>query len=157
VQDRDTAPAHLRLPDERSGLWPQQAAALGPSPADDQRLILLAEDDEDIVELVSFRLERSGYRVARAHDGEEAVRLAHELRPLLAIFDVSMPNMTGIEATRSLRDDPSTAALPIILLTAHAAGSDLAAGMEAGATAYVTKPFSPQELSSRVASVLGDV
>ena len=67
-----------------------------------------------------------------------------------------MPNMTGLEATRSLRADPATATLPIILLTARAGKGDVDAGIEAGATAYVTKPFSPQELSSRVASVLGD-
>ena len=135
---------------------PQRAAASTPGASAYEPLILLAEDDEDIVELVSFRLERSGYRVARAHDGAEAVGLVQELRPDLAVFDISMPVMSGLEATRILRDDPATASLPIILLTARVTPGDIAAGIEAGATAYVTKPFSPQDLSSRIAGVLGD-
>jgi CheY-like chemotaxis protein len=120
-----------------------------------EQLILLADDDEDIMELVSFRLERSGYRVARAHDGAEAVRLVRELHPALAVLDVSMPVMTGLDATVALRADPSTEAIPIILLTARGAPADITAGLAAGATAYVTKPFSPQDLSTRIDSVLG--
>jgi two-component system phosphate regulon response regulator PhoB len=121
------------------------------------RLILLAEDDEDIVELVSVRLERCGYRVVRADNGADAVRLARELHPALAVFDITMPVVSGLEATRSLRadEDPGTAAMPIILLTARAAPGDVAAGLEAGATEYVTKPFSPQDLSRRIDRVLG--
>jgi CheY-like chemotaxis protein len=115
-----------------------------------QPVIVLADDDEDIIKLVSFRLERSGYRVVSVRNGAEAVRLATELLPAVVVLDVSMPVMTGIEATRALRAAPETAGLPIILLTARTAEADVAAGSAAGATAYVTKPFSPQDLARRV-------
>ena len=111
---------------------------------------MLADDDEDILKLVSYRLERSGYRVVSVRNGAEAVRLATELLPAVVVLDVSMPIMTGIEATRLLRAAPETASLPIILLTARAAEADVAAGTAAGATGYVTKPFSPQDLARRV-------
>jgi CheY-like chemotaxis protein len=158
VQEHDSlAPAVLRLPETRGGPLPQQAAALSNRAAATERLILLAEDDEDILDLVSFRLERSGYRIVRARDGAEAVLLAKELRPALAVLDISMPVMTGLEATCALRADPATAAIPIILLTARMTPADVAAGLAAGATAYVTKPFSPQDLSSTIDGVLDDV
>jgi CheY-like chemotaxis protein len=147
------APTQLRLAHGRSGLQPRISAS---ACAGDERLVLLAEDDEDILDLVSFRLERSGYRIVRARDGAEAVLLVKELRPALAVLDVSMPVMTGLEATCALRADPATAEIPIILLTARATPADVAAGVAAGATAYVTKPFSPQDLSSTIDSVLGD-
>lgn len=148
--------ARLRLPGEDADA--PSNAALAPG-ARAGRLILLAEDDEDIVELVSVRLERSGYRVIRADNGADAIRLARELHPALAVFDITMPVLSGLDAIRSLRadEDPETAAMPIILLTARAAPGDVAAGLEAGATEYVTKPFSPQELSRRIDSVLGHV
>jgi DNA-binding response OmpR family regulator len=78
----------------------------------------------------------------------EALQLAASCDPDLAILDVSMPGLSGVEVTRTLREQQAT--FPVILLTAHAREADLAAGEEAGATAYVTKPFSPQELESRV-------
>jgi len=151
--DEDTlTPAPLRHPEAsgRLGVQLQAAAPTG------ERLILLAEDDEDILDLVSFRLERSGYRIVRARDGAEAVLLAQELRPALAVLDVLMPVMTGLEATRALRADPATASMPIVLLTARSSPGDVAAGLAAGATAYITKPFSPQDMSSRIDSVLDD-
>ena len=117
-------------------------------------LVLIADDDEDIVALVSFRLERSGYRVLAVRDGAEAVRLATEARPALAVLDVTMPVLTGLEATRLLRAAPETSALPIILLTARASAADVAAGTAAGATTYVTKPFSPQDLARSVDAIL---
>jgi CheY-like chemotaxis protein len=113
-------------------------------------VIVLADDDEDIIKLVSFRLERSGYRVVSVRNGAEAVRLATELLPAVVVLDVSMPVMNGIEATRALRAAPETAGLAIIVLTARTAEADVAAGSAAGATAYVTKPFSPQDLARRV-------
>jgi DNA-binding response OmpR family regulator len=111
-------------------------------------LVLIADDDPDIRMLVRLRLERSGYTVIAAHDGLEALQLAASCDPDLAILDVSMPGLSGVEVTRTLREQQAT--FPVILLTAHAREADLAAGEEAGATAYVTKPFSPQELESRV-------
>ena len=118
--------------------------------SDQQPVVVLADDDEDIIKLVSYRLERCGYRVVSVRNGVEAVRLATELLPAVVVLDVSMPGMTGIEGTRALRAAPETATLPIILLTARTSEADVAAGTAAGATTYVTKPFSPQELARRV-------
>lgn len=118
-------------------------------------LVLVADDDPDILDLVRFRLERSGYTVATAEDGAEAVRLACELSPALAVLDVMMPSLNGFEVTRRLRGDPATARIPVILLTAKAQDADVQEGFEAGADDYIRKPFSPRELSARVQAVLG--
>lgn len=111
-------------------------------------LVLIADDDPDIRMLVRLRLERSGYTVVAANDGLEALKLATECRPDLVILDVTMPGLTGVEVTRELR--ARTESMPVILLTAHAHEADVDKGAEAGADVYVTKPFSPQELESRV-------
>jgi DNA-binding response OmpR family regulator len=118
-------------------------------------LVLVADDDPDILDLVRYRLERSGYEVATAKDGAEAVRLAGELSPALAVLDVMMPSVDGLEATRRLRGDPATARIPVILLTAKAQDADVQEGFLAGADDYIRKPFSPRELSARVQAVLG--
>ena len=118
-------------------------------------LVLVADDDPDILDLVRYRLERSGYAVATATDGAEAVRLAGELSPALAVHDVMMPSLDGLEATRRLRGDPATAGIPVILLTAKAQDADVQEGFLAGADDYIRKPFSPRELSARVQAVLG--
>jgi DNA-binding response OmpR family regulator len=120
-----------------------------------QPIVLAADDDEDILALVAFRLERSGYTVLQAHDGEQALELARQSTPDLAVLDVMMPKMDGFEVTRRLRADEATSRMPIILLTARAQDSDVAEGFEAGADDYIRKPFSPQELSARVQAVLG--
>jgi DNA-binding response OmpR family regulator len=120
-----------------------------------QPLILIADDDPDILALVSFRLERAGYEVVAAANGEEAVRLALERKPDLAVFDVMMPRVDGYEATRRLRQHEETKRIPIILLTARVQEEDIARGFDAGADDYVKKPFSPQELGARVQAVLG--
>jgi DNA-binding response OmpR family regulator len=111
-------------------------------------LVLVADDDSDILSLVRLRLERSGYSVVSARNGAEALELARERRPRLAILDVAMPELNGLEVTQALRAEHND--LPVILLTARARDTDVAAGAEAGADVYVTKPFSPQELESRV-------
>jgi DNA-binding response OmpR family regulator len=118
-------------------------------------LVLVADDDEDILGLVSFRLERSGYEVAAAKDGEEALRLARELSPALVVLDVMMPRLDGYEVTRRLREDEATRGIPVILLTALAQEADVARGFESGADDYLRKPFSRQELAARVQAVLG--
>lgn len=118
-------------------------------------VVLVADDDPDILMLVSFRLDRAGYDVIQAQDGEEAVRLAVEHEPDLAVLDVMMPKLDGYEATRKLRSHESTSRLPVILLTARVQEADVARGFEAGADDYVKKPFSPQELGARVQAVLG--
>ena len=120
-----------------------------------QPVVLAADDDEDILELVAFRLERSGYTVLRAHDGEEALRLAQEEHPDLVVLDVMMPKLDGFEVTRRLRADAATSSTPIILLTARAQDADVQMGFDAGADDYLRKPFSPQELRARVQAILG--
>ena len=117
-------------------------------------LVLIADDDEDIRALVAFRLERAGYDVVTAGDGEQALRLALEHAPQLAVLDVMMPKLTGLEVTRRLRAEEATSAIPVILLTARVQEADIAAGFEAGAADYIKKPFSPQELRARVEAIL---
>jgi DNA-binding response OmpR family regulator len=119
-------------------------------------MILIADDDEDILELVRLRLSRSGYDTVIARTGAEALEAARQRKPDLALLDVSMPTMNGYEVTAALKADPSTKDIPVILLTARAQTADVANGFEAGADDYITKPFSPQALQIRVAAALGD-
>jgi DNA-binding response OmpR family regulator len=127
----------------------------GDMPDTDQKIVLAADDDEDILELITFRLERSGYAVVQARDGEEAWNLAQAQTPDLAVLDVMMPKLDGFELTRRLRAKPETQRMPIILLTARAQDADVQQGFEAGADDYLRKPFSPQELRARVQAILG--
>jgi DNA-binding response OmpR family regulator len=120
-----------------------------------QPVVLAADDDEDILELVAFRLERSGYTVLKARDGEEALQVARDALPDLAVLDVMMPKLDGFEVTRRIRADGATRRMPVILLTARAQDADVQAGFDAGADDYLRKPFSPQELRSRVQAILG--
>ena len=118
-------------------------------------LVLVADDDPDILALVRFRLERDGYEVLSAPDGETALDLAMARTPDLAVLDVMMPRLDGYEVTRKLREHGPTTTIPIILLTARVQEPDLERGFEAGADDYVTKPFSPQALGERVQAALG--
>jgi DNA-binding response OmpR family regulator len=118
------------------------------------RTVLVADDDPDIQNLVALRLERSGYCVIRASDGQEALDLARRARPDLAVLDITMPRLDGCEVTRTLRANAETAEMPIILLTARVQDDDVEIGLAAGATDYLKKPFSPQELGARVSSIL---
>jgi DNA-binding response OmpR family regulator len=114
----------------------------------DKLLVLVADDDPDIRQLVRLRLERSGYDVISAEDGVGALQLARDRSPDLAILDVSMPNMNGLDVARVLRQE--NAALPVILLTGRVRDEDVLEGANAGVDRYITKPFSPQELESQV-------
>ena len=127
----------------------------GPAVERDQPVVLAADDDEDILELITFRLERSGYTVVQARDGEEAWNLAQANPPDLAVLDVMMPKLDGFELTRRLRANDATSRMPIILLTARAQDADVQQGFDAGADDYIRKPFSPQELRARVQAILG--
>jgi len=119
------------------------------------RKILVADDEEDIRNLVRFGLQRDGYEVITAGDGAEALELVREHRPDLCVLDVMMPKLSGIEVLKQLRTDPALAGLKVILLTSRAQDLDLDRGFEAGADDYVIKPFSPQELRQRVKRTLG--
>ncbi|HKI90903.1 MAG TPA: response regulator [Gaiellaceae bacterium] len=117
-----------------------------------RQLVLAADDDADILLLVRLRLERLGFDVLTAPDGVAALELVRARAPALAILDVSMPFLTGIEVTQTLRDEGSS--VPVILLTARARGADADVGIEAGAIGYVTKPFSTEDLDHAVRKAL---
>ena len=119
-----------------------------------QRLILVADDDADILALVKSVLERSGHEVVAVADGAEALASVRMQRPDLAVLDITMPNVDGLEVLRRLRADLATSSLPVVLLSAQAQEADVKQGFATGATAYVKKPFSPRELVARVAELL---
>lgn len=116
--------------------------------------ILVADNDEDILTLVAFRLERLGHEVILAHDGAEALERIRRELPDLCVLDVMMPRLTGFEVTRRLRQDPATRAISVILLTARMREADVEHGLQVGADAYVRKPFSPKELREQVDALL---
>jgi two-component system, OmpR family, response regulator ResD len=114
-------------------------------------LILVADDDEHIVELVSMYLQRNGYRVEAAYDGSEALNKARELKPDLLVLDIMMPGEDGLQVCRALARQGG---VPIIFLTARSSDIDKIAGLRLGADDYVTKPFNPNELVARVDAVM---
>jgi DNA-binding response OmpR family regulator len=116
--------------------------------------VLVAEDDDDILLLVTTRLQRDGFDVLAASNGSDAIELIRERRPEVAVLDIGMPPPDGLEVVRVVREDAALAGTRLLLLTAKAQESDMRRGMEAGADAYVTKPFSPAELSARVNELL---
>ena len=118
---------------------------------DEPDLILVADDDEHIVELVSMYLTRAGYRVEAAIDGDEALKKTKALKPALLVLDIMMPGPDGLQVCRALRRRSS---VPVILLTARTSDIDKIAGLRFGADDYVTKPFNPDELVARVDAVL---
>lgn len=121
---------------------------------DEQPLIVCADDDADIRELVMFGLENHGYRVVFAADGIEALRLAESWQPSLMILDISMPGLDGLELTRRLRADAGTSGIPVMLLTARVLDADFEQGYSVGADAYITKPFALDHLNSEVERLL---
>jgi DNA-binding response OmpR family regulator len=122
----------------------------------DAPLVLCADDDEDILSLVSLRLRRAGFEVATAIDGDEAVQIARDRRPALAVVDVRMPKRTGYEVLAELRGDEALRGMKVILLSARVQEGDVARGMDAGADAYLAKPFKAQDLVSKVEELLGN-
>ena len=119
-----------------------------------KRDILVVEDDEDILELVSINLEKEGYSVKGAATGEDALEFVEKSVPSLVLLDLMLPGIDGFEVCRSLRADPRTANVPIVILSAKGEESDIVTGLELGADDYVTKPFSPRILLARVRAVL---
>ena len=116
--------------------------------------ILVADDDIDIRELVEFKLASLGHQITAVADGRAAVDACRAERPDLAVLDVMMPGVSGLDAIRAIRADPGLAGLPVILLTARAQESDVENGFDSGADDYITKPFSPRELAARVEALL---
>lgn len=118
--------------------------------------VLVVDDDPVIADLVAFRLGRLGLRISVETDGEAGLAATRELRPDLVVLDWMMPRMNGLEVCRALRadTDPALARTPVVLLTAKAQEPDRERGFAAGATDFVTKPFSTRELISRVTAAL---
>jgi DNA-binding response OmpR family regulator len=116
--------------------------------------ILVVEDDADILELISMYLRKAGHAVDTLADGTAALARLHASPADLVILDLMLPGLGGLEICQTLRKDPATRRLPVIMLTARSDESDRIAGLELGADDYVTKPFSPKELVARVAALL---
>ena len=116
--------------------------------------ILLADDEPNQIELMKFNLEKNGFLVKSAYNGEQALDMIYEKKPTVLIADWMMPKMSGIELCRILRSNKDTKLLPIIMLSARSEEADKSLGLDTGADDYISKPFSPMELVSRVKALI---
>lgn len=116
--------------------------------------ILVVEDDPDIVELLEYSLEREGYKVLAASDGEKGLSEARKRKPALVLLDLMLPGLDGLSICRALKEDGATKDIPVMMLTAKGEESDVVVGLEFGADDYVRKPFSPRELIARIRAVM---
>ena len=123
---------------------------------DRPRSVLIVDDDPAAVELIQYMLQSEGYTTSLAVTGAAGLAMAKEQRPDLILLDVMLPEMDGLEACRRLRADPSTSAVPIIMLSARAQSSDQESGHEAGADLYLTKPIDLTDLARKISSLLGE-
>jgi two-component system phosphate regulon response regulator PhoB len=117
-------------------------------------LILIVEDEASLVTMLAYNLEKEGYRVCEAGDGEEALTILAERKPDLVLLDWMLPSLSGIEVCRQIRRKPTTRDLPVIMLTARGEEGDKIRGLNTGADDYLTKPFSLPELMARIKSLL---
>jgi two-component system, cell cycle response regulator DivK len=122
--------------------------------ADRRPLILIADDIVDNRQMYAEYLDYAGYRVEQARTGAEAIRIAQAVNPALIIMDLSMPDMDGWDATRRLKTDERTKAIPILVLTGHALGDAQQRAVAAGADAFITKPCLPDRLTAKIAAML---
>jgi two-component system alkaline phosphatase synthesis response regulator PhoP len=116
--------------------------------------ILIIEDEKDIVESLEYNLKKEGYRVSKAYDGLNGLRLAEEKVPSLVLLDLMLPGLDGLEVCRRIKKNPKTAAVPVIMLTAKGSETDKVVGLELGADDYIVKPFSIKELIARIKTIL---
>ncbi len=116
--------------------------------------VLIIDDERDLIELLQYNLEHEGFSVVSALDGESGLSLVVSKKPDIIVVDLMLPGMDGLEVCRRLRADGGTASIPILILTAKASEADRVVGLELGADDYMTKPFSPRELSARVKALL---
>ncbi|MDP1547933.1 MAG: response regulator [Anaerolineales bacterium] len=116
--------------------------------------ILIAEDEPDIRELVAFTLRFAGHEVTTASNGEEALHQAMQTIPDLILMDVRMPRMTGYDACRAMKAEPSVKEIPVVFLSAKGQDSEIQTGLDAGAEDYLLKPFAPDQLVERVKAIL---
>jgi DNA-binding response OmpR family regulator len=112
--------------------------------------ILVAEDEKQIADMISFKLTNGGHQVVRAQDGEQAMMLAARELPQLILLDAMMPGLNGFEVLRRLKGDPALSSVPVIMVTAKGHERDVLNGLRGGAVDYIVKPFSLKELSARV-------
>ena len=117
-------------------------------------IIAIVDDEEDIVELVSHHLKREGYKVKEFYNGRDFLSFIESVVPDLAVLDIMLPGIDGLEICRILKSKTSTSSVPIIMLTAKATEADVVVGLELGADDYMVKPFSPRELVARVKTIL---
>ncbi len=117
-------------------------------------LILSVDDEKDVTELIHFHLTRAGYEVETAASGREALLAVGKRRPDLILLDLMLPDIDGLGVCEILRRDPANAAIPIVILTAWATTDARNIGLDLGALDYLTKPFSPRELTKRVQALL---
>ncbi len=116
--------------------------------------ILVAEDERDIRELINFTLMYAGYQVTQASNGAEALELAPKVKPDLIMMDVRMPKMTGYEACRQMKQIEELRNIPVIFLSAKGQDEEVQTGIDAGAVAYILKPFSPEDLTRQIGEIL---
>jgi DNA-binding response OmpR family regulator len=119
-----------------------------------EALILVAEDERDIRDLIVFTLQIADYKVVEVPNGEEAVKKALEVKPDLILMDVRMPKMTGFEACKALKQQEKTKDIPVIFLSAKGQEAEISTGLDLGAEEYFLKPFAPDELINRVNKIL---
>lgn len=120
-----------------------------------KKKILLVDDEVEIVDMIKIRLEASGYKVLTAYEGSEALDKAHREKPDLIILDLMLPEIDGYKICRMLKSDKKYRPIPIIIFTARAQENDKKLGEEAGADAYIVKPFEPQALLGKIKALLG--
>src|SRR5207302_10217920 len=148
LQFPDTAPCPRGLPKHAAkSICSRNACTMN-------NKVLVADDEEDVLNLISSNLKNAGFTVLKATDGVAALAKARNDAPALIVLDLMLPEMSGLEVCKALKSDPATARIPIIMLTAKAEEIDRIVGFELGADDYITKPFSPRELVLRVKSVL---
>jgi len=116
--------------------------------------ILVAEDERDIRELINFTLTFAGHEVHQAPNGEAAISAAQEVLPDLIMMDVRMPKLTGYEACRKMKTIDSIKDIPVVFLSAKGQDDEISTGLDAGAIAYILKPFAPDELTQRITEIL---
>lgn len=119
--------------------------------------ILVAEDEQDILELLEFALQHGGFEVVCVTNGKEAIEEASNTKPDLILLDIRMPFMSGLEACKLLKSDPKTKEIPVVFLSAKGQKSEIMEGFEAGAIDYLLKPFSPDYLNKRIREILEGV
>ena len=116
--------------------------------------VLVVEDEEDIMEVIRFNLEKEGYEVNQALSGEKALQVIENNLPSLVLLDLMLPGINGLDLCRIFKQNDRTKAIPVIMLTAKSEDADIVAGLEMGAEDYITKPFSPRVLVARVRTIL---